>query len=62
MARHAADQVRASGVAFTFGPMNSNERRVIHLALADENNLHTESIGEGAARRLKISLKPSPIN
>jgi spoIIIJ-associated protein len=62
MARHAADRVRASGVAFTFGPMNSNERRVIHLALADENNLHTESIGEGVARRLKICLKPSPNN
>ena len=60
MARHAADRVRTSGVAFTFGPMNSNERRVIHLALANEDNLHTESIGEGAARRLKISLKPSP--
>jgi spoIIIJ-associated protein len=59
MARHAAGQVRASGLPFTFGPMNSNERRVIHLALADEDNLHTESIGEGVARRLKISLRPS---
>lgn len=59
MARHAAERVRASGVAFTFGPMNSNERRVIHLALSEENDLHTESIGEGSARRLKVSLKPS---
>ncbi len=59
MARHAADRVRASGGAFTFGPMNSNERRVIHLALAEENDLYTESIGEGSARRLKVSLKPS---
>lgn len=59
MARHAAERVRASGVAFTFGPMNSNERRVIHLVLAEENDLYTESIGEGSARRLKVSLKPS---
>lgn len=61
MARHAADRVRATGVPFTFGPMNSNERRVIHLSLAGEADLNTESVGEGSARRLKVSLlKPSP--
>lgn len=60
MARHAADRVRSSGTAFTFGPMNSNERRVIHLALAGEVDLYTESVGEGSARRLKVSLKPFP--
>ena len=59
MARHAAERVRATGMSFTFGPMISNERRVIHLALAEEDNLYTESIGEGAARRLKVSLKTS---
>ena len=62
MARHAADRVRATGTAFTFGPMNSNERRVIHLTLAGEADLFTESVGEGAARRLKVSSKPSPKN
>ncbi|HEX8136420.1 MAG TPA: R3H domain-containing nucleic acid-binding protein [Pyrinomonadaceae bacterium] len=60
MARHAAQRVRSTGVAFTFGPMNSNERRVIHLTLAHEDDLHTESVGEGDARRLKVSLKSSP--
>lgn len=59
MARHAAERVRSTGGVFTFGPMNSNERRVIHLALVGEADLHTESIGEGSARRLKVSLKPS---
>jgi spoIIIJ-associated protein len=59
MARHAAERVRASGGVFTFGPMNSNERRVIHLMLAGEDDLFTESIGEGADRRLKVSLKTS---
>ncbi len=57
MARHAADRVRNTGVPFTFGPMNPNERRVIHLALADDEQLHTESVGEGNDRRLKVSLK-----
>jgi spoIIIJ-associated protein len=60
MARHAAQRVRSTGVPFTFGPMNANERRVIHLALATEEDLHTESVGEGTARRLKVSNKPSP--
>jgi spoIIIJ-associated protein len=57
MARHAAERVRTTRAAFTFGPMNSNERRIIHTSLAEEADLHTESIGEGNARRLKVTLK-----
>ena len=59
MARHAAEQVRKTSVPFNFGPMNSNERRVIHLTLAVEDDLQTESVGEGAARRLRVCLKDS---
>lgn len=59
MARHATQHVRSTGATFTFGPMNSNERRVIHLALAGEDDLYTESTGDGLARRLKVSLKTS---
>lgn len=62
MARHAAERVRSTGLPFFFGPMNAGERRIIHLTLAEENNLFTESIGEGNARRLKVSLKPSSKN
>jgi spoIIIJ-associated protein len=57
MARHAAERVRSSGVPFTFGPMNPNERRIIHMELADDEGLFTESVGEGNARRLKVSRK-----
>lgn len=59
MARHAAVNVRKTGVPFNFGPMNSNERRVIHLTLSTDDDLQTESVGEGAARRLRVSLKGS---
>ena len=59
MAYHAARQVRSTGSAFVFGPMDGNERRVIHLTLAEESDLHTESIGEGHARRLRVSPKAS---
>ncbi len=57
MAQYAAEQVRKNGTAFTFAPMIPNERRVIHLALANEPDLLTESIGEAASRRLQVSLK-----
>ncbi|HTF38921.1 MAG TPA: R3H domain-containing nucleic acid-binding protein [Blastocatellia bacterium] len=57
MAEHAARQVRATSSAFVFGPMESSERRVIHLSLAAEDDLVTESIGEGNGRRLRVSLK-----
>lgn len=57
MANHAASQVRTTGLAFTFEPMSANERRIIHLTLAEIEDVYTESIGEGAERRLKVSLK-----
>ena len=57
MANHAAGQVRTTGFAFTFEPMSANERRIIHLTLAEIEDVYTESIGEGAERRLKVSLK-----
>jgi spoIIIJ-associated protein len=58
MANLAAKRVRDSGVSFTFQPMNANERRIIHLTLADQEDLYTESIGEGSERKLKVGLKP----
>lgn len=57
MANLAANRVRQTGVAFTFEPMTANERRIIHLTLADSQDLSTESIGEGAERKLRISPK-----
>jgi spoIIIJ-associated protein len=57
MAKHAASRVRSTGSFFMFGPMNANERRIIHTVLSTEEDLHTESVGEGAARRLRVSLK-----
>jgi spoIIIJ-associated protein len=61
MALHAAKQVRATSSSFVFGPMDASERRVIHLSLAEEEDLQTESVGEGTARRLRVSLK-SPVD
>jgi spoIIIJ-associated protein len=38
-------------------PMPPNERRIIHLALQDDANVVTVSIGEGEAR--KVAVTPS---
>jgi len=59
MANHAAIRVRQTGMPFTFEPMSANERRIIHLTLAESEDLYTESIGEGADRKLKIGPKSS---
>jgi spoIIIJ-associated protein len=47
--------------------MSSRERRIVHLALRDEADLHTESEGEGMRRCLvvypkdyKAAGKPAP--
>jgi spoIIIJ-associated protein len=59
MANLAAERVRTTGSPFVFGEMNSNERRIIHLTLAECEDLFTESVGEGAARKLRVVKKPS---
>ncbi len=57
MARFAADQVRKNGRPFTFGVLNSTERRIIHLTLQQESDLFTESVGDGRERRLQVRLQ-----
>src|SRR5689334_11820980 len=59
MANLAANRVRQTGQPFTFEPMSANERRIIHLTLADSADLSTESIGEGSERKLRIVRKSS---
>jgi spoIIIJ-associated protein len=57
MARFAADQVRKNGRPFTFGVLNSTERRIIHMTLQLEEDLFTESVGDGRERRLQVRLQ-----
>jgi len=57
MARFAAQQVRKNDRPFTFGVLNSTERRVIHLTLQAEEDLLTQSVGQGRDRRLQVRLK-----
>ena len=63
----AAERVRKTGMPYEFAPMSSRERRIVHLALRDQADLHTESQGEGGRRCLvvypknyKPATKPAP--
>ena len=56
-ARVAAEKVRKSGAPYQFAPMSSRERRILHLALRDENDLRTESAGEGLRRSVVLYPK-----
>jgi spoIIIJ-associated protein len=54
MAKMAAERVRSSKAAFAFEPMSPSERRIIHLALADDPSVRTESVGDGFERKVKV--------
>ncbi len=53
----AAARVRKSGVAVELDPMSAAERRVVHMALAEETGVMTESTGDGPERR--VVVKPA---
>ncbi|MBC7924812.1 MAG: hypothetical protein H7039_04075 [Bryobacteraceae bacterium] len=50
----AAEKVKRSRVPFEFSPMTSRERRIIHLALRNEPEVRSESIGFGSHRQVII--------
>lgn len=53
----AAKEVRRWGESITLPAMNSHDRRIIHITLENEPDLHTESIGDGAMKSVVVSLK-----
>ena len=57
LAFRMAEQVRVKRTPFTLEPMPAYERRIIHLTLADNPDVTTESIGVGEARKVVILPK-----
>jgi spoIIIJ-associated protein len=53
-AETAAEKVRRSGVPFAFPPMNSRERRLLHLVFRSIEGVETASSGEGQDRFLAV--------
>jgi spoIIIJ-associated protein len=58
-ARELAAAVRGDGRPRETPPLNSYERRIIHLAIAEEAGLTSFSVGEGGDRRVTVSAVPS---
>jgi spoIIIJ-associated protein len=53
-AETAAEKVRKSGIPYAFPPMNSRERRLLHLAFRGIEGVETVSHGEGQDRFLAV--------
>jgi spoIIIJ-associated protein len=53
-AETAAEKVRKSGVPYAFPPMNSRDRRALHLAFRSLEGVETASSGEGQDRFLAV--------
>jgi spoIIIJ-associated protein len=65
-AQAAAERVKKSRMPFHFSPMNSRERRILHLSLRGETDIRSESVGEGPIRQVvvvpaEMKTLPEPI-
>lgn len=60
IARKAARQARSSGRSVGLPPMGSYERKIVHNYLSLFSDLTSESLGEGASRRVIIKNKERP--
>ncbi|MBM3817706.1 MAG: hypothetical protein FJW14_01625 [Acidimicrobiia bacterium] len=57
MARLLAEKARSSGMPQEMGPLNPYERRIVHLAVAEDPTVTSESIGDAFMKTVIISTK-----
>ena len=57
MALFVAGKARSSGVPQEMGPLNPYERRIVHLAVAQQHDVTSESIGDAFMKTVIISVK-----
>ena len=57
MATSLAETARASGVPQEMGPLNPYSRRLVHLTVADQPGMSTESVGDGFLKTVIISAQ-----
>jgi spoIIIJ-associated protein len=57
LALYLAEQVKSRSHSITMEPMPADERRIVHLTLADNPDVTTHSIGEGEDRKVVILLR-----
>lgn len=54
-ARKVAGRVRETGREFDFEPLKAAERRIIHLAVSDVDEVSTYTIGDGLLRKVVVT-------
>ena len=57
MARFMAEKARSSSVPQEMGPLNPYERRIVHLAIAEDPTVTSESIGDAFMKTVIIATK-----
>jgi len=57
LARRMADRVRTTAESVSLEPMPPHERRIVHLALRDDPDVFTESVGQAERRKVVIMPK-----
>ena len=57
MARYMAEKARSSGMPQEMGPLNPYERRIVHLAIAEDPGVTSESIGDAFMKTVIISTQ-----
>jgi spoIIIJ-associated protein len=57
MARYMAEKARSSGMPQEMGPLNPYERRIVHLAIAENPGVTSESIGDAFMKTVIISAQ-----
>ena len=57
LAHKMADKAKKTGRPATINQMSAQDRRIVHLALKDDNQVRTQSMGDGYYRRLVIFPK-----
>jgi predicted RNA-binding protein Jag len=60
LAQRVARRARESGRAVRLDPMNGRDRRIIHLALREEDDVATMSTGEGPYRQVVVVPEGAP--
>ncbi len=59
LALYLAEQVKSGRRSMNMEPMPADERRIVHLALADNPDVTTHSIGDGEERKVVVRLRQS---
>ncbi|MCH2172598.1 hypothetical protein MK489_17625 [Myxococcota bacterium] len=60
LAQRVARRALDAGVSQRLDPMNAHDRRLIHVALRDEEQVVTRSVGEGRYRQVEVIPEGSP--